>query len=323
MSSTYEPIIHSEERTSLYPIEHRDIWNFYQKHKSTFWTPEEIAYSEDLRDWAKLTDDEKFFIENVLGFFAGSDFLVNTHLETDFTSKMKYLELQSYYRFQQMIEDIHSQTYADLINVLVSDQKRRDELTHAVERIPSIKKKSDWAKNYIYTDSDDEVKTFVRRLVVFSVVEGVFFSGSFAAIFWLKKRSMLPGLTFSNELISRDEGLHRDVACHIYKNHIVNKLSEEEVINIVTDGVEIEKEFVSSCLPVDLIGINSKSMRQYIEYVADHLLVNLIGKKHYKTSNPFDWMSLMSLDRKTNFFERRVAEYSKAEVGEIEFDADF
>lgn len=318
-----EPLIHSEERISLYPIVHEDLWKFYKRHISTFWTPEEISYSEDMADWNKLSSPEKYFIEMVLAFFASSDFIVNQHIETNFADKIKYIELKMYYNFQAMIEDIHSTTYADLINTYVSDETRKKELTHAVQTIPAVKKKADWARKYIYANGDDEVDMFVRRLIVFSVVEGVFFSGSFCAIFWLKKRGILPGLTFSNELISRDEGLHRDVACHIYREHIVNKLSEDELIRIVVEGVDIEKEFVSSSLRVDLIGINSKLMTKYIEYVADHLLVGLIGRKHYNTPNPFDWMTLMSLDVKTNFFEGRVSQYSKAEDGDIDFDCDF
>ena len=259
----------------------------------------------------------------VLGFFAGSDFIVNEHISTDFADKMKYLELNFYYDFQKMIENIHSNTYADLINTLVKDNNRKEELQRAVIEIPAVKKKAEWAKNYIYKNSGDEVETFVRRLIAFSCFEGIFFSGSFCAIFWLKKRGLMPGLTFSNELISRDEGLHRDVACHLYKNHIVNKLEESEVINIVKDAVEIEQEFVCDSLPVNLIGMNSGLMCQYIEYVADHLLINLIGRRHFNKENPFDWMSLISLENKQNFFERRVSNYSKGEVGEINFDDDF
>lgn len=318
-----EPIIHAKQRLSLYPIQHPDLWDFYKKHESTFWTAGEIDYSEDTKHWEKLTVDERYYIEMVLGFFAGSDFIVNEHIATDFVEKMKYMELQIYYDFQKMIENIHSNTYADLINTLVKNNDRKIELQHAVERIPAVNKKAEWAKNYIYKNVGNETETFVRRLIAFSCVEGIFFSGSFCAIFWLKKRGLMPGLTFSNELISRDEGLHRDVACHIYKNHIVNKLEDSEVISIVKDAVEIEKEFVTDSLPVNLIGMNSNLMCQYIEYVADHLLVNLIGHRHYKTQNPFDWMSLISLENKQNFFEGRVSAYAKAEVGEIGFDDDF
>lgn len=319
----YEPIIHDEERLSLYPILHPDLWEFYKKHESSFWTATEIDYGEDMKHWNGLTDDERYFLEMVLSFFAGSDFIVNEHIENDFLSKIKFLEAKMYYDFQKMMENIHSQTYADLINYYVKDNDRKEELRNAVEQIPAVKKKGDWAKYYIYKQQGDEVETFVRRLIVFSVVEGVFFSGSFCAIFWMKKRGLLPGLTFSNELISRDEGLHRDVACHIYKNHIKHKLNKDEVIEIVREGVSIEQEFVTESLPVDLIGMNSKLMCQYVEYVADHLLYNLIGEKTYNTTNPFDWMNLISLENKANFFENRSSNYSKAEYQEIEFEADF
>lgn len=320
---SYEPIIHQKERLALYPILHTDIWDFYKKHVSTFWTSTEIDYSDDMKDWNKLSNDEKYYIEMVLGFFAGSDFIVNEHLCTNFIDKIKILELQIYYRYQAMMEDIHSNTYADLLNTYIKDNNRKEELFNAVSTIKCVKKKADWAKKYIYADNNNESKTFVRRMVVFSVVEGVFFSGSFCAIFWIKKRGLLPGLTYSNELISRDEGLHRDMACHIYKNHIVNKLSDDEIFDIVKEGVEIEKEFVTDALPVSLIGMNSVLMRQYIEYVADHLLMNLIGKKYYNTQNPFEWMTLISLDSKGNFFETRVNNYAKAEMGNIVFDCDF
>lgn len=320
----YEPILHDEERLSVYPLKRPDIWDFYQKHKSAFWTAEEIDLADDLNDWNKLKQDEKYFIEMTLGFFAASDLIVNEHLSHDFIEKLTLLELQIYYRFQAMMEDIHSTTYADMINAYVVDPKRKNELFNAVKEIPCVQKKGDWAKKYIYSGSDDnEVKRWVRRLVVFSAVEGIFFSGSFCSIFWLKKRGLMPGLTFSNELISRDEGMHRDTACYVYKHLIENKLDENEVIQIIAEAVDIEKEFVTKSLPVDLIGMNSRLMCEYIEYVADHLLLNLIGKKHYNVNNPFDWMVLISMQGKTNFFERRVADYSRAEVSEISFDQNF
>ena len=321
----YESILHDKERVSLYPIKETGIMEFYDKHKSAFWTAEEIDLSDDMKDWKSLTDNEKHFIEMTLGFFAASDFIVNEHLFTNFIEKISLMELQMYYRFQAMMEDIHSKTYADMINAYVKDEDRKDKLFNAVTEIPCVKKKGDWAKKHIYSkdNENNEVKQWVTRLVVFSAVEGIFFSGSFCSIFWLKKRGLMPGLTFSNELISRDEGIHRDVACYIYKNLIQNKLPEQDIINIIKEAVEMEKEFVTDALPVKLIGMNSDLMCQYIEYVADHLLVNLIGKTHYNTENPFDWMVLISLDGKTNFFERRVGEYAKAEVSEINFDDDF
>jgi len=214
--------------------------------------------------------------------------------------------------------------YADMIETFVKDKTRKAELFSAIETIPVVKKKAEWARKYIYDKSTDEVEQFVTRLVVFSIVEGIFFSGSFCSIFWVKKRGLMPGLTISNEFISRDEGLHRDLACYVYRDLIVNKLSEDRVIEMVKDGVELEKEFIRDALPVELIGMNSRLMSQYIEFVADHLLANLIGKRVYFTENPFDWMNLISLETKTNFFEKRVSAYSKATNGELTFgDSDF
>ena len=322
----FEPILHKKERIALYDTKEplTAIWNdFYKKHISTFWTAQEIDLGDDRNDWEKLTPDEQYYIEMVLGFFAASDFIVNENLETGFIELIKLKELQMYYRFQAMMEDIHSTVYADMINALVKNNDRREELFNAVVKIPIVKKKADWAREYIQSAQSNEVETFVTRLVVFSVVEGIFFSGSFCAIFWLKKRGLMPGLCFSNELISRDEGLHRDAACYIYKEMIENKLPEERVLDIVRDGVEIEKEFVTDALPVDLIGMNSKLMCEYIEYVADHLLNNLLGRKYYNTPNPFPWMTLISLEVKNNFFENRGSNYAKAETGDVCFDADF
>lgn len=320
----YEPILHDTERIALYPIQREDIWEYYKKHISTFWTPNEVDMSTDLTDWEnKLTQNERHYIEMVLGFFAMSDFIVNENLTTNFIEHIKLPELVIYYRFQMMMEDIHSTTYADILNALVNNRDRKNELFHAVITIPIVKRKAEWARRYIYQEGLDEVEQFVTRLVVFSVVEGIFFSGSFCSIFWLKKRGLMKGLTFSNELISKDEGLHRDLACHVYKSLIKNKLSDDKVISIVKDGVLLEQEFVSDALPVELIGMNATLMKQYIEYVADHLLLNLIGKRTFYTDNPFDWMTLISLQGKTNFFESRVSAYQKAEIGAIAFGGDF
>lgn len=319
----HEPLLHNEERTALYPLENVEIWNFYKDHISTFWTADEVDLNDDIIDWnTKLTDNERYYLEMILGFFAMSDFIVNENLATNFMQKVSLRELQMYYRFQMAIEDIHSTVYADMINTFVKSNERKLELFNAVKTIPVVEKKANWARKHIYDNSQDEVDKFVTRLLVFSVVEGIFFSGSFCSIFWVKKRGLLPGLTFSNELISRDEGLHRDVACYVYKNLIVNKLSEDRVIEIVKEGVELEKEFVKEALPVELIGMNSELMTQYIEFVADHLLINLIGRKVYLTDNPFPWMTMISLETKTNFFEKRVSSYSKATNGEMVFDKD-
>ena len=323
--SKFEPILEESGRLGLYPLRYPDLWKLYQDHISTFWTASEIDLSNDINDWEnKLTEDERHYIENVLGFFAMSDFLVNENISKNYMGNIKILELEFYYRFQMMMEDIHSTVYADMINAFVKDADKKKLLIEATETIPVIKKKAEWARKYINDlDGMDGVEKFVTRLVAFSIVEGVFFSGSFCSIFWLKKRGLMPGLTLSNELISKDEGLHRDVACYVYKNIIVNKLPEERVIKILTDAVELEKEFVQEALNINLIGMNSKLMSEYIEYVADHLLVNLIGKRHFHTQNPFDWMVMISLPNKANFFETRVTEYSKATNGNIVFNEDF
>lgn len=312
----HEPIISDIKRNSIQPIKYPDLMKFYKQHQSTFWTSEEIDYTQDIKDWNKLTDGERHYVEMILAFFAASDLIVNKHIMTNFIDKIKYLELELYYTFQAMMENIHSETYAQQIEVLIQDENRKDELRNAVNTISTVQRKSEWAYKYINDNIHDETEAFVRRLIAFSVVEGVFFSGSFCAIFWFKKRNLLPGLCFANELISRDEGLHRDVACHIYRHHIVNKLPESEVISIVSDGVKIEQDFVRDSLPVDLIGMDGKKMCEYIEYVADHLLQNLGLPKYYNTSNPFEWMAMISMETKTNFFEGRVSQYSKADVSE-------
>ena len=324
-STKYEPIIHSEKRDVVYPIIHKDLWDFYERHESTFWTRREIDYTDDQKHWiTHLSEDDRHYIETVLAFFAASDLIVNKHIMTNFLDKIKYLELDMYYTFQAAMENIHSQVYADQLDACIKDPIRKERAQNAIRTIPTVQRKAEWAMHYINDNIHDETEAFVRRLVAFSVIEGVFFSGSFCAIFWFKKRGLMPGLCFANELISRDEGLHRDVACHIYRNHIQNKLPESEVVNIVKDGVEIEKEFIRDSLPVRLIGMDSAQMCQYIEYVADHLLTNLIGKKIYNVKNPFDWMTLISMEVKTNFFEGRVSQYSKADMtGDVDFTEDF
>ena len=308
--NTNEPILQENpNRFVLFPIEHQDIWEFYKNAVANFWTVEEINFSEDLKDWAeKLHKDEKHFITHILAFFAASDGIVNENLAEDFLSAVQYTEAKFYYGFQVAVENIHSHTYSLLIDTYVRDKKEQNYLFNAIETIPSVKKKADWALRWVDNGS------FVERLLAFSIVEGIFFSGSFCSIFWLKSRGLMPGLSFANELISRDEGLHRDFACLLYRNHIVNKLPEETVLNIVKEAVEIEKEFIIESLPVRLIGMNSDKMAQYIEYVADHLLVELGLQKTYNVENPFDFMEMISLQGKTNFFERRVSEYQKAGV---------
>jgi ribonucleoside-diphosphate reductase beta chain len=310
MSATNEPILtENKDRFVLFPIKHRDIWEMYKKAEASFWTAEEIDLSADLTDWAnKLSDDERHFIKHVLAFFAASDGIVNENLAVNFINDVQYPEARCFYGYQIMIENIHSETYSLLIDTYIKDPTEKDQLFHAVDHVPAVKKKADWAMRWINNG------TFAETLIAFAAVEGIFFSGSFCSIFWLKKRGLMPGLAFSNELISRDEGLHCDFACLLYANHLNNKLSVEACTAIITDAVEIEKEFVTEAIPVKLIGMNSDLMCQYIEFVADRLLLALGCAKVYNATNPFDFMEMISLQGKTNFFEKRVAEYQKAGV---------
>jgi len=305
-----EPLLRENpDRFVLFPIQHDDIWAFYKKAEASFWTAEEIDLSPDLYDWEnKLNDNERHFIKHVLAFFAASDGIVNENLAEHFLSEVQYTEAKFFYGFQVAIENIHSETYSLLIDTYIKDSAEKNHLFKALDTLDCVQKKAKWALDWIDNGN------FAERIVAFAAVEGIFFSGSFCSIFWLKKRGLLPGLTFSNELISRDEGLHCDFACLLYNNHIVNKLSKEKVQKIITDAVDIEKEFVTDALPVDLIGMNAKLMSQYIEFVADRLLVELGNEKIYNASNPFDFMEMISLQGKTNFFEKRVAEYQKAGV---------
>ncbi len=311
MSTTtfQEPLlIEDPNRFVLFPIKHDDIWQFYKKAEASFWTAEEIDLQQDLSDWKKMNDGERHFISHVLAFFAASDGIVNENLANNFLTEVQYAEAKCFYGFQIMMENIHSETYSLLIDSYIKDPEEKDHLLRAIETIECVKKKADWALKWI--DSDN----FVERLISFAAVEGIFFSGSFCSIFWLKKRGLMPGLSFSNELISRDEGLHCDFACLLYSEHIKNKLSQERIYEIILDAVEIEKEFVTIALPVSLIGMNAELMCQYIEFVADRLLVSLSCQKYFNASNPFDFMEMISLQGKTNFFEKRVAEYQKSGV---------
>jgi ribonucleoside-diphosphate reductase beta chain len=305
-----EPILReNKDRFVLFPIQHNDIWEFYKKAEASFWTAEEIDLSQDLKDWAdKMNDDEKHFIKHVLAFFAASDGIVNENLAENFVAEVQYTEAKFFYGFQIAVENIHSETYSLLIDTYVKDPKEKDYLLHAIETMECVTKKANWALRWI------EEGSFAERLVAFAAVEGIFFSGSFCSIFWLKKRGLMPGLSFSNELISRDEGLHCDFACLLYNNHVVNKLPVETVTEVITDAVTIEKEFVTDALPVKLIGMNADLMCQYIEFVADRLLSELGCPKVYNSTNPFDFMEMISLQGKTNFFEKRVGEYQKAGV---------
>merc|ERR1719293_527415 len=281
----------------------------YKKHEASFWTAEEIDLSQDLRDWETLADSEKHFIKHVLAFFAASDGIVLENLSGQFTTEVQSPEARAFYGFQMAMENIHSETYSLLIEQYIKDPQEQLRLFNAIETVACVKKKAAWALRWI-----DSSVSFSERLIAFAAVEGIFFSGSFCAIFWLKKRGLMPGLCFSNELISRDEGLHCDFACLLYSK-LVNKVPESRILEIITSAVEMEKEFVSDALPVELIGMNSSLMCDYIEFCADRLLQALGCVKYYNTVNPFEWMEMISLQGKTNFFEKRVGEYAKSGVG--------
>lgn len=310
-SEANEPILkENAHRFVLFPIKYHEIWQMYKKAEASFWTAEEIDLGKDLHDWDnRLNDDERFFVSRVLAFFAASDGIVNENLVERFSGEVQIPEAKCFYGFQIMMENIHAETYSLLIDTYVKDPKEAEYLFNAIETIPCIKKKADWALRWI----SDQQCAFSERLVAFAAVEGIFFSGSFASIFWLKKRGLMPGLTFSNELISRDEGMHTDFACLLF-SHMVNRPSPKIVEAIITEAVSIEKEFLTDALPVALLGMNAKLMCQYIEFVADRLLVSLGNSKVYNSSNPFDFMENISLSGKTNFFEKRVSDYQKAGV---------
>lgn len=324
--SQVEPILQeNKNRFVIFPIKHHDIWEWYKKMEASFWTAEEIDLSQDLNDWNnKLSDDEKYFVKHILAFFAASDGIVNENLAENFVSEVQYAEAKFFYGFQIMMENIHSETYSLLIDTYVKDEAEKDELFNALEVFPAIKKKADWALRWIESDS------FAERLIAFAAVEGIFFSGAFCSIYWLKKRGLMPGLTFSNELISRDEGVHCDFAVHLHNHHLVNKVPKERIREIIVDALNIEREFITESIPVSLIGMNAVLMTQYLEFVTDRLLVELGCNREYNTANPFDFMDMISLQGKTNFFEKKVAEYQKAgvmntdvEAQKITFDADF
>lgn len=320
-----EPLLaENNGRFVLFPIQHPEVWDMYKKAEASFWTAEEIDLVSDLKDWENMNDNERHFLTHILAFFAASDGIVNENLAANFATEVQIPEARCFYGFQIAVENIHSETYSLLIDTYVKDNNEKNHLLNAVETISCVKKKADWALQWC----EREHASFAERCVAFAAVEGIFFSGSFCAIFWLKKRGLMPGLSFSNELISRDEGLHCDFACLLYKK-LINKLPEERIVEIITHAVEIEKEFVSDALPVELIGMNSGMMCQYIEFCADRLLVALTCQKHYHSENPFEWMEMISLQGKTNFFEKRVGEYAKSGVGVdssqqvFDLDADF
>ena len=310
MSKALEPLLHENpNRFVLFPIQHDDIWKWYKKQEASFWTAEEIDLHQDLIDWnEKLNDDERYFVKHILAFFAASDGIVNENLAENFVNEVQFTEAKFFYGFQIMMENIHSETYSLLIDTYIKDKKERNQLFTAIEHFDAIKKKADWAIKWIDSDS------FAERLVAFAAVEGIFFSGSFCSIFWLKKRGLMPGLTFSNELISRDEGLHCDFAVHLHNHHLINQVPKERIKEIIVDALSIEREFITEALPVRLIGMNADLMVKYLEFVTDRLLVELGCEKVYNSENPFDFMEMISLEGKTNFFEKRVGDYQKAGV---------
>ena len=316
MENTEHILKENPGRFVMFPLKYHDIWEKYKTAEHSFWTAEEIDLAQDLTDWnEKLNDDERHYIKNVLAFFAASDGIVNENLAENFLKEVQYAEAKSFYGFQIAMENVHSETYSLLIDTYIKDPKERDHLFNAIETVPSVKKKAEWALKWIESES------FAERLIAFAAVEGIFFSGSFCSIFWLKKRGLMPGLAFSNELISRDEGLHCEFACLLHNKYIQNKVSAERITQIITEAVDIEKEFVTESLPVSLIGMNAKLMQQYIEFVADFWLSELGCKKVYGAVNPFDFMDMLSLQNKSNFFEKRVSEYQKASDKNIDFDS--
>ena len=305
-----EPILEDNPgRFVLLPIQYDKVWEMRKKALASFWTADELDLEADLNDWKyKLTDDERHFIKHVLAFFAASDGIVNENLCLNFYKDVQIAEARSFYATQIQIEDIHAETYSLLIDTYIQDSEEKKSLFNAIQTLDCVRKKAGWALNWI-----DNAPSFAHRLIAFAAVEGIFFSGSFCAIYWLKKRGLMPGLTFSNELISRDEGMHTDFACLLY-SMLNNKINPNEIRSIITEAVELEKEFVSDAIPVSLIGMNSQLMNQYIEFVADRLLLSLGNSKAYGTTNPFPWMEMISLQGKTNFFEKRVGDYQKAGV---------
>jgi ribonucleoside-diphosphate reductase beta chain len=310
-----EPLLkHNPDRFVIYPIVHDDLWQEFKRQEASFWTAEEVDLTEDRRDWAALKEEERHFIKHVLAFFAASDGIVNENLCYRFASEVQYPEARAAYTFQAAMETIHSETYSLLIDTYITDPAEKAHLLRAIDTIPAVKKKAEWALRWMGADAP-----FAQRLLAFACVEGIFFSGSFCAIFWLKHRGLgMKGLTFSNELISRDEAAHTDFAIRLYRDHIVDKPDASIVRDIIADAVRIEKEFICEALPVSLIGMSAEAMSTYIEFVADRLLTDLGHSRFFSVKNPFPWMEMLGLEGKTNFFERRVSEYAKAGVKSAE-----
>jgi len=325
--SNNEPLLISSDRLTIFPIEHYDMWEMYKKSVSVFWTPEELDLSKDIDDFNKLNNNEKFFIKQILAFFSSSDTIVNINLGERFLNDVQILEAKFFYSFQMSIENIHSETYSLLIDTYFKEANDKEEALNAINYMPCIKKKADWCFKWI----NDEKAPFSQRLLAFALVEGVFFSGAFCSIFWLKERGLMPGLSVSNELISRDEGMHVEFAVLLYSK-IVNRLYQEIVHQIVKEAVEVEKNFIIESIPCSMLGMNAELMSIYIEFVADRLLTQLNYEKIWNSNNPFPFMDRISIESKSNFFESRVSQYSKANVGgkqehskirEFSLEADF
>jgi len=308
----------NNDRFVIFPIEHNDIWEFYKQHQAAFWTSEEVDLSNDIRDWENLTDNERYFLKNILAFFAASDGIVNENLAENFLKEVQYAEAKFFYGFQIMMENIHSLMYSLLIDTYVSNEEEKNECFHAIDTLPAVQKKAKWALDWIDNGS------FQERLVAFAAVEGIFFSGSFCSIFWLKSRGIMQGLCNANSLIFKDENLHCDFAIHLINNHVENKPTEKRIKEILLSALEIEKEFITESLPVSLIGMNSNLMKQYLEFVTDGLLVKFGCKKQFNVEQPFKFMEQIAVETKGNFFESRTMEYQKAKLGEsLTFTEDF
>jgi len=311
-------LVENPGRFVIFPIEHNDIWEFYKQHQAAFWTAEEVDLTNDIRDWENLTDNEKYFIKNVLSFFAASDGIVNENLAENFYREVQYPEAKFFYGFQLAMENIHSLMYSLLIDTYINNPKEKDECFNAIDRLPAVQKKAKWALEWI------EKASFAERLVAFAAVEGIFFSGSFCSIFWMKSRGIMQGLCNTNSLIFKDENLHCDFAIHLLNNHLEDKPSEKRIKEILLSALEIEKEFITESLPVSLIGMNSNLMKQYLEFVVDGLLVKMGCSKEFNVEQPFKFMEQIAVETKGNFFESRTMEYQKAKLNEtITFTDDF
>jgi ribonucleoside-diphosphate reductase beta chain len=311
-------LIENPNRFVIFPIEHNDIWEFYKQHQAAFWTAEEVDLTNDIRDWNNLTENEQYFVKNILSFFAASDGIVNENLAENFLKEVQYPEAKFFYGFQLMMENIHSLMYSLLIDTYISNEKEKQLCFTALDNLPAVQKKAKWALDWI------ENASFQERLVAFAAVEGIFFSGSFCSIFWLKSRGIMQGLCNANSLIFKDENLHCDFAIHLVNNHLENKPSEKRIKEILLSALEIEKEFITESLPVSLIGMNSNLMKQYLEFVTDGLLVKFGCKKEFNVEQPFKFMEQIAVETKGNFFESRTMEYQKAKLNEeLSFDSDF